>query len=47
MKTAAMMLKAIHAQESKEAACEKARSVSDKLKEILDTTPNFTSIKFT
>ena len=34
MKTAVMMLKAIHAQESKEAAREKARSVSDKLKEM-------------
>ena len=34
MKTVAMMLKAIHAQESKEAAREKARSVSDKLKEM-------------
>ena len=34
MKIAAMMLKAIHAQENKEAAHEKARSVSDKLKEM-------------
>ena len=34
MKTVAMMLKAIHAQESKEAAREKARGVSDKLREM-------------
>ena len=33
MKTAVMMLKAIHARESKEAARKKARRVSDKLKE--------------
>ena len=34
MKTVAMMLKAIHAQESKEAAREKARQVAEKLKEM-------------
>ena len=34
MKSAAMMLKAIHAQESKEAAREKASQVADKLKEM-------------
>lgn len=34
MKAVAMMLKAIHAQESKEAAREKARQVSEKLKEM-------------
>lgn len=34
MKAAAMMLKAIHAQESKEAAHEKAHQVAEKLKEI-------------
>ena len=34
MKAVAMMLKAIHAQESKEAAREKARQVAEKLKEM-------------
>lgn len=34
MKTVAMILKAIHAQESKEATREKACSVSDRLKEM-------------
>lgn len=33
-KTVAMMLKAIHAQESKDAACEKALQVTEKLKEM-------------
>lgn len=33
MKTVAMMLKAVHARESKKAAREKARRVADKLKE--------------
>ena len=32
MKTVALMLKAIHAQESKEAACEKAIQVAEKLR---------------
>ncbi len=34
MKTVAMMLKAIHAQESREAAREKAAQVAEKLKEM-------------
>ena len=34
MKSVAMMLKAIHAQQSKEAAREKARQVTEKLKEM-------------
>lgn len=34
MKTVAMMLKAIHAQESKEAAREKAEQVAQKLREM-------------
>lgn len=34
MKTVSMMLKAIHSQESKDAACEKARAVAEKFREM-------------